>query len=79
MNSLKQVRTNYSPDADRARSNANIFRARIFCLLKTNESLDLQVFRRIGKAMKTLQWYFDNVYIPDDRKTDLFDYELWNT
>ena len=79
MSSLKQVRIDYAANVDWARSGVYIFLERIFFPLKIKDSLDLQVFSRIGKTMKVLQWDFDNVYIRDDRKTDSFDQELWNT
>ena len=55
MSSLKQVRTDYAANVDWARSGVYIFLARIFFPLKIKDSLDLQVFSRIGKTMKVLQ------------------------
>ena len=64
-----------------------IFWARTFCLAKKKETLDLQVFSRIGKSLKKLQWipntimniaYFDKVYISDGVKTALSTHALGN-
>ena len=67
-----------------------IFQVCIFCLVKKKKISDLQVFSRIGKTVKKLQWipntimnisvieYFDNVYISDGIKTALSTHALGN-
>ena len=66
-----------------------IFREHKFFLVKKKKPLDLQVFSRLGKTIKKLQWisntimntpawYLDQVYVSDGVKTALFTHELGN-